>query len=112
MTKAGQGVFASFHRAARHIGLPWRSATGAASNAPDAQGATETVNALWAAMLAAVASGQVASLADAMGTMSGAAGSIAPRGGEIARYHDQKYKVFRRMQNDHAAYAALMQEGE
>lgn len=37
---------------ARHIGLPWRSATGAASNAPDAQGATETVNALWAAMLA------------------------------------------------------------
>ena len=67
---------------------------------------------LGAAMLAAVASGQVASLADAMGTMSGAAGSIAPRGGEIARYHDQKYKVFRRMQNDHAAYAALMQEGE
>ncbi|MEY4305781.1 MAG: hypothetical protein RIT52_1956, partial [Pseudomonadota bacterium] len=37
---------------ARFIGLPWRSATGAASNAPDAQGATETVNALWAAMLA------------------------------------------------------------
>lgn len=37
---------------ARHIGLPWRSATGAASNMADAQGATETVNALWAAMLA------------------------------------------------------------
>lgn len=37
---------------ARLIGLPWRSATGAASNAPDAQGATETINALWAAMLA------------------------------------------------------------
>jgi trimethylamine--corrinoid protein Co-methyltransferase len=37
---------------ARFLGLPWRSATGAASNAPDAQGATETVNALWAAMLA------------------------------------------------------------
>ncbi len=37
---------------ARLIGLPWRSATGAASNAPDAQGATETVIALWAAMLA------------------------------------------------------------
>lgn len=37
---------------ARHIGLPWRSATGSASNAPDAQGATETVNALWAALLA------------------------------------------------------------
>lgn len=37
---------------ARHIGLPWRSATGAASNTADAQGATETVNALWAALLA------------------------------------------------------------
>jgi trimethylamine--corrinoid protein Co-methyltransferase len=37
---------------ARYIGLPWRSATGAASNMADAQGATETVNALWAAMLA------------------------------------------------------------
>jgi trimethylamine--corrinoid protein Co-methyltransferase len=37
---------------ARFIGLPWRSATGAASNTADAQGATETVNGLWAAMLA------------------------------------------------------------
>jgi trimethylamine--corrinoid protein Co-methyltransferase len=37
---------------ARYIGLPWRSAAGAASNAADAQGATETVNSLWAAMLA------------------------------------------------------------
>ena len=46
---------------------------------------------LGAAMLAAVASGQVASLADAMGTMSGAAGSIAPRGGEIARMLDNFY---------------------
>lgn len=36
---------------ARHIGLPWRSATGAASNVADAQGATETVMALWGAML-------------------------------------------------------------
>lgn len=37
---------------ARFIGLPWRSATGAAANVADAQGATETVNGLWAAMLA------------------------------------------------------------
>ena len=36
---------------ARHIGLPWRSATGAASNVADAQGASETVNALWGAVL-------------------------------------------------------------
>ena len=37
---------------ARHIGLPWRSATGAASNVADAQGAQETTMALWGAVLA------------------------------------------------------------
>ena len=37
---------------ARLIGLPWRSATGAASNVADAQGAGETVMALWGAVLA------------------------------------------------------------
>ncbi len=36
---------------ARHIGLPWRSAAGSASNAPDAQGATENDMGLWGAML-------------------------------------------------------------
>lgn len=37
---------------ARHIGLPWRSASGAASNVADMQAAQETGNALWGAMLA------------------------------------------------------------
>ncbi len=37
---------------ARLIGLPWRSATGAASNAPDMQAATETNMALWGALMA------------------------------------------------------------
>ncbi len=37
---------------ARFIGLPWRSATGAASNTADAQGAMETGMALWGALLA------------------------------------------------------------
>ncbi len=37
---------------ARHIGLPWRSATGSASNMADAQGAQETVTALFGAALA------------------------------------------------------------
>jgi trimethylamine--corrinoid protein Co-methyltransferase len=37
---------------ARHVGLPFRTATGAASCAADAQGAAETANGLWAAMLA------------------------------------------------------------
>jgi trimethylamine--corrinoid protein Co-methyltransferase len=37
---------------ARHIGLPWRSAAGTASNAPDVQGDTETQLALWGCVLA------------------------------------------------------------
>lgn len=37
---------------ARHIGLPWRSATGSASNTPDMQAATETNMALWGALMA------------------------------------------------------------
>jgi trimethylamine--corrinoid protein Co-methyltransferase len=37
---------------ARHIGLPWRSASGAASNVADMQAAQETGNAHWGAMLA------------------------------------------------------------
>ncbi len=37
---------------ARHIGLPWRSATGAASNTPDMQAATETNMALWGGCMA------------------------------------------------------------
>jgi|TARA_B100002003_G_scaffold41727_2_gene37198 trimethylamine--corrinoid protein Co-methyltransferase len=37
---------------ARHIGLPWRSATGTASNTSDMQAATETSMALWGTMMA------------------------------------------------------------
>ncbi|MGB4950416.1 MAG: trimethylamine methyltransferase family protein [Rhizobiaceae bacterium] len=37
---------------ARHIGMPWRSASGSASNVADAQGAQETVTALFGAVLA------------------------------------------------------------
>ena len=37
---------------ARHIGLPWRLAAGAASDVADAQGAQETMMGLWSAMLA------------------------------------------------------------
>jgi trimethylamine--corrinoid protein Co-methyltransferase len=36
---------------ARHIGLPWRSASGSAANAADMQAAQETTHALWGAML-------------------------------------------------------------
>ncbi|MDC1522386.1 trimethylamine methyltransferase family protein, partial [Planktomarina temperata] len=37
---------------ARHIGLPWRSATGAASNAADMQAANETNMAIWGGVMA------------------------------------------------------------
>jgi len=37
---------------ARHIGLPWRSAAGSASNIADAQGAHENIMGLWGAVLA------------------------------------------------------------
>ena len=36
---------------ARHIGLPWRSAAGAASNAADMQASNETSMSLWAALM-------------------------------------------------------------
>jgi trimethylamine--corrinoid protein Co-methyltransferase len=36
---------------ARHIGLPWRSASGSASNTADMQAAQETTHTLWGAML-------------------------------------------------------------
>lgn len=36
----------------RHVGLPWRGAAGAASNAPDMQAAGETHNALWGNLMA------------------------------------------------------------
>ena len=63
---------------------------------------------LGSAMLGAAAAGDYASLDAAMRSMSGPAKVIEPRGGEIARYHDAKYAVFRRMQDDYAAYYALM----
>ena len=37
---------------ARHIGMPWRSGSGAASNTTDMQAAQETTHTLWGAMLA------------------------------------------------------------
>ncbi len=60
------------------------------------------------AMLGAVASGHYADLPAAMRAMSGPGSRISPRGGEIATYHDRKYHVFRRMQEDFVAYAELM----
>ncbi|MBQ2260939.1 MAG: FGGY-family carbohydrate kinase [Loktanella sp.] len=63
---------------------------------------------LGCAMLGAVAAGAQADLPAAMAAMSGAGAVIAPRGGAIAAYHDRKYNVMLRMQDDYAAYVAIM----
>jgi FGGY-family pentulose kinase len=63
---------------------------------------------LGSAMLGAVASGDRASIADAMGAMSVADRVIEPAGGEVAKYFDAKYAVFLRMHDDQLAYRAMM----
>lgn len=63
---------------------------------------------LGCAMLGAVAAGAQADLPAAMAAMSGAGAVIAPRGSAIAAYHDRKYSVMLRMQDDYAAYVAIM----
>jgi FGGY-family pentulose kinase len=63
---------------------------------------------LGSAMLGAVAAGDLATLVDAMGTMSQAAHVIEPAKGAIAAYHAAKYGVFRRMHDDQMAYRKQM----
>lgn len=62
---------------------------------------------LGSAMLAATAAGLYGSLGEAMVGMSGEASVTAPRAG-VAAFHDAKYAVFRRMQQDQLDYRALM----
>ncbi len=64
---------------------------------------------LGSAMMGAVAAGDHSSLLSAMGTMSAALGVIEPAGGEVAEYHDRKYRVFQRMYEDQVAYAQIME---
>ncbi|MEE8043079.1 MAG: FGGY-family carbohydrate kinase [Pseudomonadales bacterium] len=63
---------------------------------------------LGSAMMGAVASGDYPSMLSAMGAMSTADGIVEPAGGEIGRYHDRKYRVFRRMYEDQVAYGEIM----
>ncbi len=63
---------------------------------------------LGSAMMAAVACGVFADLATAMAAMSGGGDAIAPRGGAVGAYHDAKYRVLRKMQDDFAEYRAIM----
>jgi ribulose kinase len=63
---------------------------------------------LGSAMLGATAAGQFSTLRDAMREMSGPAQIVTPRAGATRAYHDAKYAVFLKMQNDFAAYRTLM----
>ncbi len=63
---------------------------------------------LGAAMLGSVAAGTHPSVQAAMGAMSSAGSVLQPAGGEVAVYHDRKYRVFQRMWKDQLAYRALM----
>ena len=64
---------------------------------------------LGSAVLGAVASGDQATVVDAMGAMNGAGDVIEPARGDVARYHDAKYAVFHRLYDDLLAYRRLMQ---
>ncbi|RLB64342.1 MAG: ribulokinase [Deltaproteobacteria bacterium] len=63
---------------------------------------------LGAAILGAAASGDFGSVTEAMGALSAAGQSIAPAGGDTARYHQAKHRVFQRMHADQLAYGELM----
>jgi FGGY-family pentulose kinase len=63
---------------------------------------------LGSAILGAAASGDFASLLDAMSAMNVAETVIEPAGGEVARHHQKKHAVFRRMYGDFLAWRALM----
>ena len=63
---------------------------------------------LGAAMLGAVASGRHASLLSAMTAMNEPSAVVTPSGGEVARFHEKKHRVFQRMHEDQLAYRALM----
>jgi FGGY-family pentulose kinase len=63
---------------------------------------------LGSAMMGAVAAGDQPSLLAAMGAMSAAREVVDPAGGDVADYHDRKYKVFHRMYEDQVAYGRIM----
>lgn len=63
---------------------------------------------LGSAVLGAVASGRFPDVLGAMRAMNAAGKIIEPSRGEIARFHDAKFRVFHRMHKDYLAYRKLM----
>ncbi len=63
---------------------------------------------LGSAMLGAVAAGHHGSLQQSMAAMSGPVQVVNPRGGKVAAFHNQKFRVFEQMQADFLSYRNLM----
>jgi FGGY-family pentulose kinase len=63
---------------------------------------------LGSAILGAVAAGVYPSVEAAMGAMTRSGRVIEPAGGEVARFHEAKHRVFLRMHEDQLAYRGLM----
>jgi FGGY-family pentulose kinase len=63
---------------------------------------------LGSAVLGGVASGDFASVLDAMSAMNANERVVAPTRGDVAAYHQKKHAVFQRMYDDQIAYRSLM----
>ncbi|HVJ19319.1 MAG TPA: FGGY-family carbohydrate kinase [Polyangiaceae bacterium] len=63
---------------------------------------------LGSAILGAVAAKSHSSVLEAMTAMSRPARVVEPGGGEVARYHEARQRVFQRLYQDQMAYRALM----
>ena len=65
---------------------------------------------LGSAVLGSVASGKYGSIEQAMQKMNHAGKVIEPVDGNVARYHNAKYKVFKKMYDDERSYKKIMEE--
>jgi FGGY-family pentulose kinase len=65
---------------------------------------------LGSAVLGAVASGDHASVLDAMRAMNATSGEVPAARGAVAKYHERKHAVFQRMYQDQLAYKSEMDE--
>lgn len=65
---------------------------------------------LGSAVLGAVAGGQYSTVLEAMENMNHAGNIIEPQNGQLAEYHDAKYRIFHKMYQDEIAYFDIMED--
>ncbi len=75
---------------------------------PVLSGAEPEAVLLGSAILGAVASGDFASVMEAMAAMERPGAIVEPAAGPVKDYHEKKYQVFRRMYDDFIAYREIM----